>query len=567
MKRWFSIASLRFQAVAAISALIILTSVILVGFLIRNQKTNITNELEKRGASLIKMLANNCEYGVMIESEYILLDIMKTLSVEKDFVFVNVQDLNGRVLAEISTLDSNISIADSINIDPIEIPKLKEVVSQQMCIANNSMEILKFTYPVFKYSVEGGISREELGVVKPNLDDPTVKAEAIGLVEMGISLETVKKDISRMVWMTIFLTTFVILAGIVLTITLVNLIIRPIENIVNVTERIAAGDLSHQVPVKSNNELNRLAVSFNKMTDSLRLYRDEVEMYNRTLEQKIAERTKELEEAKNQLIQSEKMAAVGELAAGVAHELNNPMGGILGYAQYALEKLSSKKVSELNENDIESQSRFLTDIEQQARRCKTIVKNLLKFSRTSNKEEFSFFNLNQSLEETLTFVKHQLDMKKINLAMNLDQNLPEFNGNSSQLQQVFTNIMLNAQQAMPNGGQLSIETRFSPPIGEFGGCVEIEFTDSGAGIPQEIVNKIFEPFYTTKEVGKGTGLGLSISYGIVKEHQGDILVKSKVGEGTTFMIVLPLDQEKNDTKTAVNEQSEKPESTGINLKN
>ena len=169
-----------------------------------------------------------------------------------------------------------------------------------------------------------------------------------------------------------------ILAAIVLTVTLVNFIIKPIENIVDVTERIAAGDLSHQVPVKSSDELNRLAVSFNKMTDSLRLYRDELEMYNRTLEQKIAERTQELEEAQNQLIQSEKMAAVGELAAGVAHELNNPMGGILGYAQYALEKISNKKATELSDEDLDSQSRFLTDIEQQARRCKTIVKNLLE---------------------------------------------------------------------------------------------------------------------------------------------------------------------------------------------
>jgi two-component system NtrC family sensor kinase len=310
---------------------------------------------------------------------------------------------------------------------------------------------------------------------------------------------------------------------------------------VGVTERIASGDLSEKVPVKSSNEFGRLASSFNKMTESLQQSRDQIEMYNRTLEQKIAARTKELDEAQNQLIQSEKMAAIGELAAGVAHELNNPMGGILGYAQYAQEKLSKKQASELNEKDIESQCRFLADIEQQARRCKTIVKNLLKFSRTSSKADFAYFDMNQALEETLTFVKHQLDMKKIELEMNLDENLPKYLGNASQLQQVFTDMMLNAQQAMPEGGELKIETRYSPPIGEFTGCVEVEFSDTGSGIPSEALNKIFEPFFTTKEVGKGTGLGLSISYGIVKEHQGDILVRSKIGEGTTFMIVLPLE--------------------------
>lgn len=550
MKRWFSIASLRFQAVAAISTLIIITSAILVGFLIRSQKVHITAELEKRGASLVKMLANNSEYGVMIESEYILTDLMKTLAVERDFLFVAIQNPNGKVIAEVSMINTPDSPGPMFDDDVEDLMKSKIVISTKKKLADQNIELIEFDYPIFKYSVEGGISREELGVVMPSLSDPDVQAEPIGLARLGISLANLQKDISKMVWMTIFLTCLVVLAAIAVTITLVNFIIKPIENLVDVTERIASGDLSHEVPVKSVHELGRLAISFNKMTDSLRKYRDEVEMYNRTLEQKIAERTTELEEAQKQLIQSEKMAAIGELAAGVAHELNNPMGGILGYSQYALEKLNSKKANDLSDDDIVSQCRFLEDIEQQARRCKTIVKNLLKFSRTSAKTEFEFFDLNQSLEETLTFVQHQLDMKNIDLEKKLDPNLPSYYGNSSQLQQVFTNLMLNAQQAMPEGGQLTLETRFSPPIGEFQGCVEVEFTDTGSGIPPEILNKIFEPFYTTKEVGKGTGLGLSISYGIIKEHQGDILVKSKVGEGTIFTLVLPLENIESDKKAS-----------------
>jgi signal transduction histidine kinase len=549
MRRWFSIASLRFQAVAAISALIIITSAILVGFLIKSQKEHITAELEKRGASLVKMLANNSEYGVMIESEYILTDLMKTLAVERDFLFVAIQNPQGKIIAQISMLKDSVNSNLTFDDDIEELMKSKNVISSKRKLPEKDIELIEFAYPVFKYSIEGGISREELGVVMPSLSDPDIQAEPIGLARLGISLANVQKDISRMVWMTIFLTCLVVFAAIAVTITLVNFIIKPIENLVNVTERIASGDLSHEVPVKSVDELGRLAISFNKMTDSLRQYRDEVEMYNRTLEQKIAERTSELEAAQKQLIQSEKMAAIGELAAGVAHELNNPMGGILGYSQYALEKLSAKKAVELTDDDIDSQCRFLEDIEQQARRCKTIVKNLLKFSRTSAKTEFEFFDLNQSLEETLTFVQHQLDMKNIELGKNLDPNLPAYYGNASQLQQVFTNLMLNAQQAMPEGGRLSIETRFSPPIGEFQGCVEVEFTDTGSGIRPEILNKIFEPFYTTKEVGKGTGLGLSISYGIIKEHQGDILVKSKLGEGTTFTLVLPLEAIESDKKS------------------
>jgi two-component system NtrC family sensor kinase len=144
-------------------------------------------------------------------------------------------------------------------------------------------------------------------------------------------------------------------------------------------------------------------------------------------------------------------------------------------------------------------------------------------------------------------------MKNIELEKQLDPDLPKYNGNASQLQQVFTNLIINAEHAMKEGGKLLIATRFAKPVGEFTGCVEVEFTDSGCGIPPEVLNKIFEPFYTTKEVGKGTGLGLSISYGIIKEHQGDILVKSRVGEGTTFMLVLPLD------KACTTEQPPQPE--------
>lgn len=553
MRRLFKVTSLRFQAVAAISALIILTSAILVGSLIKSQKENMMTELKKRGESLIKILANNCEYGVMIESEMILKDLMKTLAFEKDFVFVTVQNSQGDLIAQVSTLQDSLDMRELIAGNTENLLNLKSVSVNIRRLKNLNYNLMEFTYPVFKYAVEGGLAREELGNVQTGVNGANVKAEPIGLARLGISLLQMEKDISRMVWMTIILTTLVVMAAIVLTITMVNFTIKPIENIVSVTERIASGDLSHQVPVKSTDEIARLAVSFNKMTDSLRKYRHEVEMYNRTLEQKIAERTRELENAQDQLIQSEKMAAIGQLAAGVAHELNNPMGGILGYSQYALEKISRKKASEMTDEDIESQCRFLGDIEQQARRCKEIVKNLLKFSRTSSKEDFEPFDLNEAIEETLTFVQHQLDMKNIELVKQLDPDLPKYNGNASQLQQVFTNLIINAEHAMKEGGKLLIATRFAKPVGEFTGCVEVEFTDSGCGIPPEVLNKIFEPFYTTKEVGKGTGLGLSISYGIIKEHQGDILVKSRVGEGTTFMLVLPLD------KTFTAEQPPQPE--------
>ena len=318
------------------------------------------------------------------------------------------------------------------------------------------------------------------------------------------------------------------------------MIASPINTLVEATERLASGDLSQRVHVQTDAELERLALAFNTMCDSLEKTRKELELHNQTLEEKVRERTEKLEEVQKQVIQSEKMAAVGQLAAGVAHELNNPLGGILGYAQFALEKMAS---GQLQEKDYTAFQRYLSDIELQARRCKMIVKNLLKFSRSSDKLEFDLVDVNTALDETFVFTSHQLGMKDIHLNVDLQPHLPKVLGNVNLLQQVFTNILINSMQSMPEGGDLKVSTRFNPPVGEFGGAVEIAFTDSGVGIPEENRNKIFEPFFTTKKVGEGTGLGLSVSYGIIRDHGGDIKLESVVGAGSTFTVVLPIVKE------------------------
>jgi signal transduction histidine kinase len=236
------------------------------------------------------------------------------------------------------------------------------------------------------------------------------------------------------------------------------------------------------------------------------------------------------------------MVAIGQLAAGVAHELNNPLGGILGYAQFTLEKLQKSKPDAIGDKELESFMRYMKDIESQSRRCKAIVQNLLRFSRTSKDTDYSHVEINKAVEDTLTFVEHQLMMNQINLSKNLEDNLPSIYGNSGQLQQVFTNIIINAMHASEPDSTISINTRLAPPLGEFTGAIEITISDEGCGISEENLNKLFEPFFTTKEVGKGTGLGLSVSYGIIREHGGEIRVKSTEDVGTTFIIIIPLEK-------------------------
>jgi len=173
-----------------------------------------------------------------------------------------------------------------------------------------------------------------------------------------------------------------------------------------------------------------------------------------------------------------------------------------------------------------------------------IVHNLLKFSRTS-KMEFGPVDINSVLEETTTFTKHQLDINKIQLVKELDENIPKISGNSSQLQQVFTNMIINAQKAMPNGGTIKVCSKYLNGSSGNEEMVEIEFSDTGCGIHPDHLDKIFDPFFTTRKVGEGTGLGLSVSHGIIKDHHGEIKVKSMLNQGTVFTILLPANEECN----------------------
>ncbi|HUW58526.1 MAG TPA: ATP-binding protein [Planctomycetota bacterium] len=248
----------------------------------------------------------------------------------------------------------------------------------------------------------------------------------------------------------------------------------------------------------------------------------------------------DLKEAQAKMVQTSKLAAVGQLAAGVAHELNNPIVGILGYAQYALEKIKGKDPAQLTAKDLQSYVKYLGYVEHESQRCKVIIQNLLNFSRKST-IEMQATDVNQVLLETFTFTAHQLQMHNVRLKHELAEGTPTISGNPSQLQQVFTNIIINAQKAMKDGGTLTVVSRVDGEGDDV--VINVLFTDTGCGILPEAIGKIFDPFFTTRKVGEGTGLGLSLSHGIIKNHRGDITVESVVNRGTTFTVSLPVRRE------------------------
>lgn len=278
-------------------------------------------------------------------------------------------------------------------------------------------------------------------------------------------------------------------------------IIRPFQRFEMYTRRIAAGDFSLITPARGyRDEFTDLAIALNHMLLELKRHQE-------------------------QLIQSRKMAAIGDLTAGIAHELNNPLNNI----SLTTEAL----IDEFDECSDEEKLKMLRTIFTQVERAGATVSNLLDFTRR-DETSFEEISINDVLNRTITLVANEISLNGIDLTLDLGTNLPAVRGNVHNLQQVFLNLFLNAIQAMPDKGTLTVRSFVED------GLIRVDVSDTGIGIPPENLSKIFDPFFTTKEVGRGTGLGLTVSYGIIKKHSGDITVTSIVGKGSNFSVILPI---------------------------
>jgi two-component system, NtrC family, sensor kinase len=301
-------------------------------------------------------------------------------------------------------------------------------------------------------------------------------------------------------------------------------IIRPLREMVWATRKIAEGDLSLELSISSKDEIGQLAESFNYMLVRLKQARQELEGYGRTLEEKVEQRSRQLKKIQAQLMQSEKLASLGRLASGMAHEINSPLTGILTFSHLLMRRLK----------DHPELQRELELIVRETTRVSVIVRGLLDFARESKPQKRPC-NINELILQTLSLVERQAVFHDIRIVKSLDPQVPMILADANQIQQVFMNILLNAADAMPAGGVLTITSNLNPEDS----FVQVRFSDTGTGIPEENLNRIFDPFFTTKADKKGTGLGLAVSYGIIDRHRGQIEVQSEEGKGTTFTIKLP----------------------------
>jgi len=359
----------------------------------------------------------------------------------------------------------------------------------------------------------------------------------LGVLDIVYSLDEIEHSMRmNAIAVGIFSLGFIVIASLVVSFFVHRLVQVPLNDLENGARRLASGDLDQTIPVRSADEFGELAASFNSMTAALKNSQEELREWGRTLEEKVARRTQELRLAQAEAVRGEKLASVGLLAAGIAHELNNPLTGILTFSHLIRQKMPD------GSPDAEDMDLVIRE----TKRCAAIIRRLLDFAREKTPEK-KFADLNQIIEDTARIIERPAHLRDIEIATDLAPDLPPVWVDADLVKQVLMNMLVNAQHAIEEKGSITVRSRRCPeprrpePGTEPVPMVEISIVDTGCGIPEKDLHRIFDPFFTSKGVGKGTGLGLSVSHGIIKAHGGAIEVESKAGEGSTFRVTLPIE--------------------------
>ena len=383
--------------------------------------------------------------------------------------------------------------------------------------------------------------RHVLGAVTPIYNQPSCSTalchvhppsqRVVGVVELGLQLDSIDQESATLRTTTMGLTLLATLTLGVLTFALTRrLVIHPVRRLVAATKRVRAGKLDEGVPVSGSGEIGALEASFNDMERSLAAARAERNDLLQGLERQVRERTEALGRAQAQLIQTEKLSSLGKLSASIAHEINNPLAGILTTSKLLIRTIEESP----GDPRAASTIRMLKLVQRESERCTALVRNLLGFARECALP-LSDADVNAALDEALFLVANQIALLGIKLERQLEP-VPAIRADFGQLRQAFANIIINACDAMPKGGTLRVRSRFV----ETERLITIEIADTGVGIPPEQLTRVLDPFFTTKE--KGTGLGLSVVYGVVERHGGRLAIDSAPGAGTTVTIRLPLSE-------------------------
>jgi two-component system, NtrC family, sensor kinase len=519
---------LGFRLFLGIAVIVLVGTTVFTMFLVDWQSNKYITSAKQSAVNISDLISRSTRYSMLLNRREDIYEIIKTIGNEPRIEGIRIINKKGEIT--FSTQEPEVGK----NVD----------MNAEACIGCHSTgtPTVPKNDPTLTRIYESPKGYRVIGIITPIRNDiscatsdchaHTSSQTVLGVLDVRIPLQDVDENITRFEHTQIFgsLLLVIVLTGFV-TILIWRMVNIPVKKLAIGTQEIVKGNLDHKIDVRTSDEIGSLALSFNQMTEELKRARTELTTWAQTLEQRVAEKTEELRRAQKHMVQIEKMVSLGTLAATVAHELNNPLEGILTYAKLLRKKLERGTPTTEGTQEMVSELALIAD---ETARCGNIVKNLLLFSR-EKVGEFKDNDLRFIIDRSLKLIDHHLKIHNIKPLLEIDAKPVILYCDAHQLEEALLALEINSVEAMPGGGTFSISVKEV----DYLNAVQIAITDTGTGIREEDMPHIFEPFYTTKKDGKGTGLGLSVVYGIIERHSGTITVDSKPNMGTTFTIILP----------------------------
>lgn len=517
--------TLAFKLIISLFILFLIIFSVITYVNIQKNKEHIMDIVEKNIIRTGDIIKRSTHYSMLLNRREDVHQIIKTIGNEPEVERINVYNKQGIISFSDDSLLLNKKVdmtsAECAPCHSIENPKLYLEIEERTRTFTNSNgdKVIGLIIPIEN---------------EPNCSNAACHAhpeeqKLLGVIDVQMSLKSVENKIEQNKKTQIINSVIVALVISLFSGIFVWFMVHSkVRELINGTKEISKGNYDYRINLQSKDELGELSHHFNNMTAHLQKALNEIKSLNENLNLKIKEKTDQLKNIYNHVNQIERIASLGKLSATVAHELNNPLEGILTYSKLIIKKLNNN----LTEEDKKKIINYLELIAFEADRCGNIVKNLLLFSR-SGETNVLINDLISIVERSLMLINHHLQLNNIKLEKNFCCNYLEMECDRNQIQQAIIAVLINSVEAMPEGGTLSIKVFCTDLL------VNIVISDTGVGIPKENLDKIFEPFFTTKKSGKGTGLGLSVVYGIVKQHQGKITIESEVNKGTKVTLIFP----------------------------
>ena len=494
----------------------------------RTQEQQLLDEVILAADQLSRSITSATWEAMLMDQRGAAYKIMKTIALKQGIDRIRIFNRDGGLMFSTA---------------PNELPRLDK--SAELCAPCHLSE-----RPLVKPGVksrarvfQGADGHRKLGMITPIYNEPACSradchahpaaVSVLGVLDIDMDLGRVDVEMGAIRERTLLMIVLeIVLIGIFIVFFTRYFVSKPIERLIEGTQAVSAMKLDQPIEIRSSEELSELASSFNLMRERLQEAVSKNTELTQNLESKVEERTAQLQAAHEKLKTSDRLASLGTLAASVAHEINNPISGVLNLSMLMQRILRDDGIPP---DRVKEYREYLQQVTQETSRVGRIVADLLAFSRRS-KPQRSLADLNAVIRRTLALITHKLELARVEVRTELAEPLPSVYCDSSQIQQVVLNLLLNAAEATRGAGLIVVRTR---PVYQ-GNQVILEVQDNGSGIPPDILKHIFDPFFTTKEEGKGVGLGLAVVYGIIDSHEGEIEVDSKVGQGTTFRVILPM---------------------------